>query len=209
MRGHVRNLSGSVRLGLVLGRARTMLGFAALLPLAWTAPAPPRRYIVQPGSRFWIEGSSTVGRYTCRARRVDGEATVSSEAPLTGQAVLSAEVRSFDCGQPQMNRDLARALRADRQPRVLLTVERVDVGESTRGNMPVSAEGTLRLAGVERPVAFRASAQTLANGQVRITGQYVLRMSDFDVTPPSGMLGLVRAHDRVLARFDVVAAAGR
>lgn len=209
MRGHVHNLSGSVRLGLVLRRTRALLPLGALLATGIGAKPPPGRYTVQPGSRFWIEGTSTMGRYTCRARRVDGEATITRETPLTGRAVLSAEVRSFECGQPQMNRDFVRALRADQQPRVLLTVERVGVGEATSGVVPVSATGSLRLAGVERPVTFRTTAQALANGQVRIAGQYALNMTDFGVTPPTGLMGLVRAHDRVLARFDVVAAAER
>lgn len=208
MNRSVRTRFGSVRLGLVPGRTSALL-LGVLLAAGSGASAPPTRYTVQPGSRFWIEGTSTVGGYTCRARRVEGEATVASATPLTGRATLSAEVRSFDCGQPQMNRDFVRALRADRQPRVLLTVERVDVGEGVNGVFPVTATGTLRLAGVERAVAFRSTAQALAHGQVRITGQYALKMTDFDVTPPTGLMGLVRAHDRVLARFDVVAAAER
>lgn len=190
-------------------RGTLALGAAWLGAVALGAVAPPTRYALADGSRFWIEGTSTLGTYTCRARRVDGEATVNASAPLAGRAELRAEVRSFACGQPQMNRDFVRALRADRQPQVVLVVERVDVGAAADGTFPVAATGTLRLAGVERAVTFRATARTLPDGRVRVEGQHVLRMTDFGVTPPSGLMGLVKAHDRVLARFDVVAAPER
>lgn len=190
------------------GRAhvRRTLGAVVFVAAAALAP-PPERYVLDPaGSRFWIDGTSTMGRYTCRAARLDGSGTLDEATAPRGRAELRVEVRSFDCGQAQMNRDFRNALRASAHPRVTLTVERASVRPAAAGGRTVAATatGTLRLAGVSRPLTFEATARPLGGGRYRVEGQHALKMTDFGVPPPTGLMGLVRAHDRVVARFDVV-----
>lgn len=165
---------------------------------------PPQRYSVADGSRFWVEGTSTVGRYVCRAGSVGGDGRLDSRSPVRGMAEVTAAVASFDCGQAQMNRDFARALQADAHPAIRLVVRQVDVVDGAgEAASHVRATGLLRVAGVERPVGFTAVATPLGRGRVRVVGSYPMRMSDFGITPPRGLGGLVRAHDRLTARFDV------
>ena len=186
-------------------RAGAVAAFAAVVGAAAFAP-PPTVYRLAPGSRFWVEGTSTVGRYVCRASAVGGHGRLDSRAPLRGAAELTATVASFDCGQAQMNRDFARALRAADHPVLRLTVTQADVAAGPDDATPVRASGVLRVAGVERPVRFDAVATPLARGRMRVVGRYAMRMSDFGIAPPRGLGGLVRAHDRLTAHFDVTLA---
>jgi hypothetical protein len=181
----------------------------ALLVLALTTGASAQtRFEVGAGSQFRIDGTSTVGRYTCEAGTVAGHGLVGGGVAVrvTGEVVVP--VRTLDCGVGQMNRDLYEALGSDRHPTIRLALERIEMPREWSGRgawVPVRAWGRIRMAGAERPVQFNAEGRQLRNGHVQIRGEHALRMTDFGVEPPTGMLGLVRAHDQVRVVFDLVA----
>ena len=163
-------------------------------------------YTVDAGSRVRIDGTSTLGRYTCAAGEVAGAGDVPPAGPATAE--LTVGVASFDCGQARMNRDFRRSLRAEAAPEIRFTLglaEALAPEAHTGAWVRVRAAGRLSLAGVERPVTVAAEGRRLGSGRVQLRGQHALRMTDFGVRPPSGMLGLVHAHDRVVVVFDLTA----
>jgi len=185
-----------------------VLGLLAAMPV--TAQA---QYRVGPASQFWIDGTSTVNSFTCAASEVAGHGVVKATESPSQHTDLNAEVvipvRAFDCGVRQMNRDMYEALKGQTHPAVRFAVDRAQLlpappyAEWT----PVKVWGTITLAGEQRPVTVTAQGQRLGDGRVRVQGQHALRMTDFDITPPTGLLGLVRAHDDIVVRFDLIAAA--
>ncbi|MDX1419899.1 MAG: YceI family protein [Rubricoccaceae bacterium] len=178
--------------------ASALLGAALLQPV---------RYEVASESRFWIEGTSTVGDYTCATETVSGYGVV-------GDGRLAAEVavpvRTFDCGSGPQNADFYRALRAEAHPAIRFELERAEaLGAEARPGAPVRVRttGTLYIAGTARQVTLDAVGRRLTDGRVAVEGHQRLRMTDFGVEPPSHALGLIRAHDPIVVRFDLVAAA--
>ena len=179
--------------------AAVVLGAARMLPT---------RYEVAPQSRFWIEGTSTVGGYTCAAEGVSGYGILGDGRELAAEVVVP--VRAFDCGSGPQNGDFYRALRADAHPVIRFELERAEtLDPETRPGAPVRVRttGTLRIAGVARTVTLVATGRRLADGRVALQGSQNLRMTDFGIEPPSHALGLIRASDAIVARFDLVAAA--
>ncbi len=195
------------------GRLFSFALFFALLGGLLGMPATAQaQYVVRPASQFWIDGTSTVNSFTCAASEVAGSGTVDEAAMGPAQqADLRAEVvipvRAFDCGVSQMNRDMYEALKGQAFPAVRFSLRRAEVLPSASDSewTPVKAWGTLTLAGEQRPVTVTARGQRLSDGRVRIQGRHALRMTDFDIKPPTGLLGLVRAHDDIIVRFDLVA----
>ena len=167
---------------------------------------PTDRYVLASGSRFWIDGTATTGAWTCEADDIRGAGEVGG-ALAAEVAVL---VRDFDCGSRPMNRDLYRALAADAHPSIEFVLDGAEAlaPEARPGAwVPVRATGTLRIAGAARRLTIRAEGRRQADGRVALRGRQALRMTDFGVRPPSHALGLVRAHDDIVARFDLVAVA--
>jgi len=189
-----------------------LLGALGLLLAPHTAAQA--QYTVRSASQFWIDGTSTVNSFTCAASEVAGFGSVDEEAMGDArQADLRAEVvipvRAFDCGVRQMNRDLYEALKGKAYPAVRFALRRAELLASDGRSewTPVRVWGTITLAGEQRPVTVTARGQRLADGRVRIQGRHALRMTDFGIEPPTGLLGLVRAHDDIVVRFDLVASA--
>jgi hypothetical protein len=187
-----------------------VLALLAAVLLGTTAPRLAEHYEVHTSSRFWIDGTATTGPYSCEAGRVGGYGRLSANPAEPLEVQVRVPVAAFDCGVSRMNRDFQAALQGDAHPNVRFDLDRADVidGQLRRGEwVRVRAVGTLHLAGTSRQIAVQAEGKLLADDRVRIRGRHPLLMSDFGIDPPSGLLGLVRAHDRVVARFDLVAAA--
>lgn len=177
-----------------------LLAFAALL-----ASFSPNRYEVTSGSHFWIDGTATTGAWTCATDAVAGQGILGGDDL---SATVTVPVRAFDCGSGQMNRDMRRALRAADHPAISFDLADAEVlrPQAAPGVwVRVRTSGTLRLAGSQRPLSFVADGRRFADGRVEIRGRQPLRMSDFGVTPPSHALGLVRAHDDIVVRFNLLA----
>lgn len=167
---------------------------------------PTERYEVTPDSRFYIDGTATTGDWTCEADGVSGTGTLGDDGSLTAEVTIP--VREFDCGFGPMNRDLRRALRAREHPAIEFELGSAEVlvEETEPGAwVAVSTSGTVRLAGATRPLTITAEGRRLPDGSVELRGQHPLRMSDFGVEPPSHAMGLVRAHDDIVARFTLTA----
>ena len=196
-------------------RLLTVLLLSGLLGALLGVPATAQaQYVVRPASQFWIDGTSTVSAFTCAASQVAGGGTVDeTEIGASHQADLRAEVvipvRAFDCGVSRMNRDFYEALKGKAYPAVRFALRHAEVLSSAAspGWTSVKVWGTLTLAGEQRPIIVTARGQRLPGGLVRIQGRHALRMTDFDIDPPSGLLGLVRAHDDIVVRFDLLASA--
>lgn len=185
-----------------------------VLPVAVQAQTS---FQLQPESRVWIDGSSNVNKFTCEAEAVrgNGRAQVpggvrqASTAPVRSTAQLNIPVRSFDCGQKRMNADMQKALKASAHPEVrytLVSAEVISVPATASGWYKIKTTGTLTIAGVEAPVEVIAEGRQIADGLFRIKAQKPMRMSTFGVTPPTALLGMVKANDNITVRFDLVAA---
>lgn len=167
----------------------------------------PERYQVALDSRFWIDGTATTGPWTCEADDVSGHGVLGGDAL---RAEVSVPVRAFDCGSGPMNRDLRHALRSEAHPTIVFTLDSAEtLGAEPRPGVwvRIRATGRLRLAGAERRVTLDAEGRRLSDGRVALRGRHGLRMTDFGVDPPTHALGLVRAHDAIVVRFDLTAVA--
>jgi polyisoprenoid-binding protein YceI len=190
------------------------IGFLALLSTivltAWAA-LPPIDF--QPESKLWVDGTSTVRSYSCRATSLQGSVTAAgSEVGLAiaelQKAVRTVEVsvpvQSLECGNGTMNGHLRNALKMQTSPTIKFQLSQYDVipGGATEGT--VKLKGNLTIAGQERPITIDATLAAEADGTLRVKGSKEILMSEFGVRPPTLMLGTLKVRDRVVVNFDVV-----
>lgn len=195
-----------------------------MLTLLFAGPPEPGsqvQYEIEEQSRLWIEGKATTHRFDCTAGQVNGEGlleerqvryvrqngSLSSEDQAHVQ--LAVPVERFDCGKRRMNRDLFKALRADEHESIRFHLESYELTgdgrEEDDGWYDVHVVGELEVAGVSRHVDLTVRAQTLSDERVRVQGQADVLMSDFDVDPPSAMLGVIQVRDELTVHFDLYA----
>lgn len=192
---------------------------ALVLLVVGPVQAQPQQITVRDGSTLRIDGTSSVNAFTCVAETVDGHgrlaATPARLASIDDvdsidrrepQAQLNVPVHALDCGKERMNEDLYEAIGANEHPMIRYRLDEADllerVGEDT---YRLHTRGRLSLAGEERSIEMTVVGKRIGDGKYVVQGSKSLLMSDFGIDPPSALLGLIKAHDRIEVHFDLVA----
>lgn len=176
---------------------------AALLFLA--LPAAAVELTVAPSSKLWLEGDSTLHPFSSTSTAVS--ATLTLEAPGDAAAALAAKaparmtlsvpVASLKSAHGGLDKNLQKALLADKNPAITFSMRSYKV-EGGR----VIAEGELSIAGKARGVVLDSSLEN-KGGKLLLAGSQALKMTDFGVKPPSMMLGAVKTSDDVMVRWQL------
>lgn len=194
-----------------------MIVALAALSLATTAPAQILDTVhvdANAGSRVWIEGSSNVRDWSCRATTFEANVELDpQEGAATDAAAVAALIRrvsvklaarDLKCGNRKMERDLYTALKAN-DPLVPSNI--IGLFAASAGSLQGSAletHGTIAVAGVEKPVTVQISTELMADGSVKARGSVPLLMTDFGVKPPVGLFGLIRSKNAVVVKFELL-----
>ena len=188
------------------------LAVLCLAPAAIAARYAGEPLVLQPQSKLWIDGTSTVRDFTCTTTAF--ETHVQSSVPgavsavLSGtKAVESAELTipaaSLDCRNGKMNEHMLKALKAKDNPTIAFRIKSYDLARATAG-VDGTALGELTLGGVKKTITVTAHATPDASGALRLSGTYQLKMTDYGLTPPSLMMGTMKVADDVKVGFDLL-----
>ncbi len=183
-----------------------LLGLAAAFPaLAEIA------FVAEPASRLWIVGRSNISTFECEAGAYEIHASTNRSARLfptvsRAEAAFTATIRAADlaCGRTRMDDDLHSALQADRYPHIRFALDSAYVESSSDIPYGLHITGQLTIAGTTRTVEYTAKGFTLPDDKVRATGHAAIRLTDYNIEPPSRLFGLVRVSDRLAVHFDLL-----
>lgn len=180
-------------------------------------------------SVVWVRGSSTVNEWECVQNQLGGliEANVSpsslvealeqmlhdrsgtSASPppienLEAQIWIQVDANGLICGSSRMKRDLLNAIRAKDHPTIDYQFQTLvalpEVKHTSEGSfLKLRSRGSLSLGGETENVEHTTEVRLIEGSTIELRGRIALNMSDFNIKPPSALLGLIRAHDS----FDV------
>ena len=68
------------------------------------------------------------------------------------------------------------------------------------GTGPSSAKGVLNLAGKSLDIQVTAGGTVVAG---KISGEQALKLSNFDIEPPSAMFGQIVCHDDLTIKYEL------
>jgi polyisoprenoid-binding protein YceI len=189
---------------------RVLPAFLGLIPALALTPARTA-LDVQPESRIWINGTSTVRSFECSATAFDAD--VQSQpgavnAVLAGQKAVTAVVvtvpaAKLDCKNGTMNEHMLKALGAKANPNIVFELASYELAKAD-GAMQVTLAGQLTLGGVERPITIVANATAGPAGTLRVSGTHEVRMKEWGLKPPSLMMGTMKVNERIKVGFDLV-----
>ncbi len=175
-------------------------------------------YQLENGSRLWINGSATLGSYECRTIAVFGTGKISHDSsdiaehptgpdPDSG-IKIAVMVKLLDCGNRAMNKDMFKALRADSDSLILYKLIDARIKNypaSTKKEIELRTIGDLTIAGITRRDTIDTEIRILKDGKYEIVGEKTLSMRDFDIIPPTAFFGLIKADEKLVVGFDLIA----
>lgn len=166
-------------------------------------------------SRLWIEGTAKPVDFVCTSENVDGFGLVRSQAPNEPGIVMAASrgeteievripVQRMDCGKARMNRDFRNALKADQYDEIIFRFNYAERDDANENAIRFIVTGDLTVAGVTRTVEVPVDGVQMQDESFRIRGQRTIRMTDFNVEPPTALMGLIQADDELTVHFDIL-----
>jgi polyisoprenoid-binding protein YceI len=196
----------------------TRLYAVALVAMATTAAAQETaRVPVAPESRLWIDGTSNLHGWTCKAEKL--EAAVELDKASAAQVALAAPkalkrvevkvpVKSLKCGHGGMDNNLYKALNADATPEISYIMATFEVvpGE-VKDSFTLKTQGTLTISGKENRIAMDVIANRLPDGTVKATGTVPVKMTDYGIKPPTAIFGRLKTGDEVKVSFELTVGA--
>jgi hypothetical protein len=198
--------------------AAGLAAWLALAPAVSFAAGVPAAVGLGPGSTLWLEGTSTIHDYQSRTStpglvlfrgvaQADPADVSALKAWLEGGDVqgleLTVPLATMRSGKAALDKNMLKALRASQHPEIRFAMNTARLGTARGDTLPVTAEGTLKVSGRERAVSVAGHLVPAAEG-LWLEGSHPMKMSEFDVKPPTMMLGTLRVHDPIVVRFKLL-----
>jgi polyisoprenoid-binding protein YceI len=171
------------------------------------------RVAVAPDSKLWIDGTSNLHGWTCKAEKLTAtidfdaaNAAVVGSAPTKSmkRVEVKVPVKSLKCGHGAMDDNLYKALGADDSSQIsyILATFEAAPGE-TKTNFTLHTIGTLTVAGKTNDVTMDVNATRLADGTVKATGTLPIKMTDYGIKPPTAMFGTLKTGNEIKVSFEL------
>ena len=168
------------------------------------------RLIVQRSSTLQIEGKTNINHYTCAIIRYTGNDTLvlheggRNIRPVFVRGAVELDASSCDCGMAAMTSDFRKAIRSKEYPSIIIdfiSFERMPVYATS----PDKFKGILKisLGGVTKLFEVNCSINTTPAGIIHLVGTRAFNFSDFDMIPPTRMLGAIKVNESLKVSFHL------
>jgi polyisoprenoid-binding protein YceI len=164
--------------------------------------------------RVTLAGTSNVHAYTAATTTLRVTAAKLGPVPsgaLWDHALEPGVIEAFAIAIPaatlasptgDLDKNMHKALKVEQFPDITFRLVRF---EAKADAGPTRAVGVLTIAGVEREVALALSTKR-AGATLTVQGSLDLLMTDYGVTPPKAMLGMLKTDPKVTITFETVLA---
>lgn len=193
-------MSYSKKLCLLMGSI-LMMAFSAQVTQAQTFNVNNK------ASKMMVEGSSNIHDWEVEAEDCRGNLTVEMEE---GQLVkinnldFTVIAESLKSGKSGMDKNTYKALKTDDYDKITYKLTKVNNIDCTSGsNCKVTTSGYLTIAGSKKAVDITFDAD-VSDSKIVLSGSKSIKMSEFNIEPPTAMFGAITTDDEVNVKFKTV-----
>jgi hypothetical protein len=171
---------------------KQVVGLMLLLVLSgFYHPDNKAIWVVMQGSSLSVNGTTNINSFQCDINNYNLPDTLTllrampkgQLLPMNGK--LNLEIEAFDCHNRMMTADLRKTLKAKLFP--ILAVKFISVNIS--------------LSGVNKRFEINYLFTGDEKQDVHLKGNQKIHFSDFNLTPPSKLGGVIKANDELLVEF--------
>lgn len=158
-------------------------------------------------SNFTISGTSTMHDWTMETESAQGTAIFNvKDGKLVGihRLNISVPAESLKSGKNVMDKNAYNALKADRHPTIQFDLTGVDQLQQEDGTTQVVCTGELSIAGITQQENLTVICRSDRENELSCEGVKELKMSDFDVDPPTFMFGTLKTGDEITVSFQIL-----
>jgi polyisoprenoid-binding protein YceI len=187
------------------------------LLIAFTATAAAAqetaRVAVAQDSKLWIDGTSNLHDWSCKADKIEANVDLDKAAAAQLDAAppkalkrveVKVAVKALKCGHGAMDNNLYKALNADATPDVTYILATFDAAPgATSDTFTLKTVGSLNIAGKENQLSMDVVATRMPDGTVIAKGTVPIKMTDYGIKPPTALFGRLKTGDEVKVSFEL------
>lgn len=165
-------------------------------------------YLLNNGYSVTIIGGSNLHDWDETAGNVSGIANISwnPNGSFNINAIkMIIDVRSIKSSEGStMNNKTYSALKVNNHPSILFAIiSPLQSIPASTGGENITVSGNLTIAGVTHQITIHAKVVATPGGNVDIDGSQPIRMSDYNIDPPTALFGMLKVSDEVTIHFKM------
>jgi len=189
----------------------TLFGISVLLSAFYIVP-PPASALLAPGTAnadIKVLGTSNLHKWSMEDKDVACSAKFKYIAGKTIPVALLAftfsfPIHSLKSGESGMDSKAYGAMKAKTGGDIVFAASASTITPDVTNQFSVKSSGNLTIAGVSKPVVLTAACSIKADGSITCTGTNTLLMTDYQIKPPTYMMGALKTGNALTIDFTMV-----
>jgi hypothetical protein len=103
----------------------------------------------------------------------------------------------------KMDNKTYEAFKSDKYPYIIYTFSKAIVKIDSQV-VSIKSTGTLAMAGASKSISLLAQGKELPNGDLQLSVSKTIKMTDYNMKPPTMFLGTIKVGDEITVNFDFV-----
>lgn len=161
------------------------------------------------GHEMVIDGTSNIRDWDADVKTINATFRM-ADVDLSDPSAISADhfetlefsipVEDIESGSGRLTKNIHKYLKGDDHPNITFNMTDVESVSVDGDKVMITANGVVNAAGVDNKTTMQVEATLNGDGTITFTGAHEMKMTDFNIDPPTAMLGSIRARDE----FDLV-----
>lgn len=162
---------------------------------------------ISPESILKVEGTSSLHDWHCD---VELDQTIIEFSEGNGQLIpqklkISFLVKNMDSGKSMMNKLMYKSMKEKDHASINYQLDEVKLVEDCPAGISSRfiTVGQLEIAGVKKQVEMTVDMVKNTEGELRLEGSKVIKMTDYGIDPPKAMFGAITTGDAITVSFNL------
>lgn len=169
------------------------------------------KWVIEKNSSLSLEGKSNVNSFKCDIVEYLNRDTIllfkdnsGEQKPILSRGGLTININRFDCHQNYVTADLKKTLKAKDDPYMKVNLVSFGYMKPHHSNQAIKGIVEIQLAGVTRKIEIDYAVNKNHGGVLNLIGTKKLLFSDFRLTPPKKLAGLIKVEEEITVSFQLI-----
>jgi len=188
-----------------------IIGFTGLTAFTGThRPTSALKVAVAGNADIKVLGTSNLHNWTMEAKNITCSAKFNfgpgngNEPKSLTELNLTVPVKDLKSGESSMDSRAYTALKAKTFTDISFSLTSATIVPGQKDHFLIKGAGNLSIAGVTKPVSMDVNCQVSTDGLITCTGSEKLKMTDYQIKPPTFMLGAFKTGNDLTINFTLV-----
>ena len=189
--------------------SKAIAGLAVILMLGSSGPLRAQNAYRVSDPDIKVLGTSNLHKWSMEAKDVSCSAKFGfgPGAGVLPQSLTELDlvipVHNLKSGESLLDSRAYSAMKADKFGTITFTSTSAVIVPGQNNQFQVKSTGNMTIAGASQPVVLTVACQVNADGSIVCNGSQQLKMTDYQIKPPSFMLGALKTGDLLNINFSL------